>query len=232
MSAGDFPPGPGPSQNPTLYINNLNDSVNPKVLQRKLIPMFERFGKIIEVVAMKSLFRRGQIFVVFANPGPAAKAKEALQGQVVFGKALAIDFARSLSDATLKHRNEEIRRQRKPPSSAEASQRRLNEILVEKRKKIPEMSASSRSSVSKKISHNTLANKTLLVENVPNDESAETFTELFSGFPGFKGARLIAIRGVGFVDFTAEFEATVALAAMNGREVRPGVKLSVSYARK
>jgi U2 small nuclear ribonucleoprotein B'' len=218
----------------TLYVNNLNDGIHPDILQRKLIPMFERYGKIVDVVAMKSLFRRGQMFVIFANPGPAAKSKEALQGQVIFGKPMNIAFARSPSDATLKRRDEEITRQRKPRSSAAESQRRLLDILAEKRKNMeikPSFAVPLRTRLRKTL-HDGLVNKTLLVENVPTDESAGNFTLLFSGFPGFVGARLIAVRGIGFVDFNADFQATVALAAVNGREVSPGVKLTVSYAKK
>lgn len=213
----------------TLYVNNLNDRVHVDALQRKLIPRFERFGKLLDVVAMKSVFRRGQMFIVFANPAAALKAMETLQNEVVFGKPMKIDFARTVSDALLNHQRETITRVKKPLSTAQESQRRIDLIRVTKKKSLTQFIAPPPVMRGPSL---TPPNKTLFVENLPVDFSISEFNEIFSGFPGFLSARLIAVRSVGFVDFGAEFHATAALAAVNGRALRGDYKLIVSYAKR
>ena len=70
--------------NQTLYINNLNEKVKkegmgkvlckftfevyhlPKTeLKKSLYAIFSQFGPILDIVAMKTLKRRGQAFIVF-----------------------------------------------------------------------------------------------------------------------------------------------------------------------
>ena len=223
----------------TLYVNNLNDAIHPDAMQRKLVPVFERFGKILNVVAMKSLFRRGQMFVCFANPAPAARALEELQGRLVFGKPMQIAFAKTACDASLKHTGLPISRTKKPQSTAVETQEKLVARLEAKEANNP---SQRRISIpiqirqhpvqGKRSNYQTPPNKTLFVENIPTDATADEVSLIFSSYSGFVSARVIAVRAVAFIDFAAEFNATVALAATDGREFRPGVNLVVQYAKK
>ncbi|CAE7226879.1 unnamed protein product [Symbiodinium natans] len=51
--------------NQTLYVNNLNDKINVETLKKSLREVFAAFGGIIDIVAMKSLKRRGQAWIIF-----------------------------------------------------------------------------------------------------------------------------------------------------------------------
>ncbi|ORM42366.1 U1 small nuclear ribonucleoprotein A [Babesia sp. Xinjiang] len=88
--------------NQTLYINNLNDRVNVKVLKAALREMFGRFGKIIDIVALTSFWRKGQAFVVFDTVEAAQNAMNHMQGFMFHGHAMRINFAREKSDAVAK----------------------------------------------------------------------------------------------------------------------------------
>jgi hypothetical protein len=50
--------------------------------------MFSQFGKIIDVVALKTLRLRGQAWIVFADVAAATNAKNTMQGFPFFDKPI------------------------------------------------------------------------------------------------------------------------------------------------
>lgn len=57
-------------------------------LRKALYAMFSQFGKILDVVALKTLRMRGQAWVVFADVGAATNARNTMQGFPFFDKPL------------------------------------------------------------------------------------------------------------------------------------------------
>eukprot|EP01054_Gregarina_sp_Poly1_P005723 Gregarina_sp_Poly_1__5722@NODE_3007_length_1456_cov_172_767459_g209_i2_p1_GENE_NODE_3007_length_1456_cov_172_767459_g209_i2NODE_3007_length_1456_cov_172_767459_g209_i2_p1_ORF_typecomplete_len316_score62_04RRM_1/PF00076_22/6_3e12RRM_1/PF00076_22/1_9e08RRM_5/PF13893_6/2_8e14RRM_5/PF13893_6/2RRM_Rrp7/PF17799_1/32RRM_Rrp7/PF17799_1/2_8e05RRM_occluded/PF16842_5/7e05RRM_occluded/PF16842_5/23Limkainb1/PF11608_8/0_0001Limkainb1/PF11608_8/6_2e02DUF4523/PF15023_6/3_5e05DUF4523/PF15023_6/2_3e03Calcipressin len=82
----------------TLYVNNLNDRIKIPKLRELLQSKFEPFGQIENMLTMKSFWRRGQAFISFSTQESATKAMEALQGQMLEGKPMRINYARQESD--------------------------------------------------------------------------------------------------------------------------------------
>ena len=54
--------------------------------------MFSQFGKIIDVVALKTLRMRGQAWVVFSDVAAATNAKNTMQGFPFFDKPIVSFF--------------------------------------------------------------------------------------------------------------------------------------------
>lgn len=105
---GDIPP------NETIYINNLNEKVKTDKLkvrysslparrsarplsgtaltlldvQVSLYAVFGQFGKVMQIVASRSLRLRGQAWVVFDSVEAASKALQQMQGFVFFDKPM------------------------------------------------------------------------------------------------------------------------------------------------
>lgn len=121
--------------NTTLYLNNLNDKVNKDELRSQLFALFTTYGKIIDIVALKSKKMRGQAFLVFTDLAGATSAMRACEGMVFYDKPLVrtrltryrgkhwtiiqhIDYARTKSWATLRKEDPTFI----PPTSANASQ--------------------------------------------------------------------------------------------------------------
>mmetsp|Transcript_103242 Transcript_103242/g.291543 ORF Transcript_103242/g.291543 Transcript_103242/m.291543 type:complete len:185 (+) Transcript_103242:85-639(+) len=75
-------------------------------------------------------------------------------------------------------------------------------------------------------------NRTLFVENLPNEATDTMLSMLFRQYPGFQEVRLIPGRAVAFVDYQNEYQAGMALQGLQGFAMTPEVKLSLSYARK
>merc|ERR1719248_36231 len=92
----DLPP------NHTLYVNNLNDKINPETLKKSLREVFAAFGGIIDIIAMKSLKRRGQAWIIFKEMSSATNALKSLQGFPFYNKPMRIAYAKTKSDVVAK----------------------------------------------------------------------------------------------------------------------------------
>ncbi|KAI3650376.1 hypothetical protein MP228_003857 [Amoeboaphelidium protococcarum] len=78
----------------TLYIRNLNEKINLKVLKNALRGIFQIYGQVREVLAWKNIRMRGQAFVVFADVDQATAAL-AVDGFPLFGKQMQVRYAAS-----------------------------------------------------------------------------------------------------------------------------------------
>ncbi|EMD40840.1 hypothetical protein CERSUDRAFT_103222 [Gelatoporia subvermispora B] len=102
--------------NETLYIKNLNDKVNKEELRTQLYALFTTYGKIINIVAMKTEKMRGQAFLVFSDLASATAALRACEGIVFYDKPMHIEYARTRSYATLQREDPNF----VPPTSVHA----------------------------------------------------------------------------------------------------------------
>merc|ERR1719410_2634463 len=88
--------------NQTLYVNNLNDKINVETLKKSLREVFAAFGGIIDIIAMKSLKRRGQAWIIFKESSSATNAFKSLQGFPFYNKPMRINYSRTKSDVVAK----------------------------------------------------------------------------------------------------------------------------------
>jgi len=119
---GDFKGDDNPP-NETLYINNLNDRVNPKKIKPELEKLFKKYGEIRDIVAMKSFWRRGQAWIIYRKVEQAMEAMKNLQGTLLRGRPLRISFAKTKSDVTAKDEGTfmpRVNRLKRPPGMKKA----------------------------------------------------------------------------------------------------------------
>ncbi|KAI0089159.1 RNA-binding domain-containing protein [Irpex rosettiformis] len=88
--------------NATLYIKNLNDKVQKEELRQQLFALFTTYGRVIDVVALKTQKMRGQAFIVFSDLAGATAALRACEGIVFYDKPMHIEYAKTKSYATMK----------------------------------------------------------------------------------------------------------------------------------
>jgi RNA recognition motif-containing protein len=69
-------------------------------LKELLYDLFVPFGQIIDIVAERTLKKKGQAFIVFVDPRAAATARTALNGVTFRGKKISVEFAKSRSRAS------------------------------------------------------------------------------------------------------------------------------------
>jgi len=106
--------------NETLYVRNLNEKVNKRVLKQQLYAAFIPFGRILDIVALRTTALRGQAFVVFEKLASATSAMQKMQGFDFLGKPMVIQYARTKSDKIAKRLGIHVSRDSKrkhPPST-------------------------------------------------------------------------------------------------------------------
>jgi U2 small nuclear ribonucleoprotein B'' len=74
--------------NTTLYIHNLNDSINKEELRAQLYALFLPYGTVLDVVALKTAKMRGQAFVVFEDLAAATTAMRSWDGESFYDKPM------------------------------------------------------------------------------------------------------------------------------------------------
>jgi U1 small nuclear ribonucleoprotein A len=259
----------------TLYVNNLNDKINTETLKKSLREVFAAFGGIIDIIAMKSLKRRGQAWIIFKEMSSATNALKSLQGFPFYNKPMRIAYARSKSDVVAKADGTYVERPKKivkredlrkgktagaptvsqTQSAPAAAAAAAPAAAVEQKKAAPAPAPVSQKTIQDRIGWNPQQtpaavpkapqqmapqksmgvaepNRTLFVENLPNEATDTMLSMLFRQYPGFQEVRLIPGRNVAFVDYENEHQAGMAMQGLAGFAMTPEVKLTLSYARK
>lgn len=211
----------------TLYVNNLNDRIHTNVLAKNLREIFGAFGKIQDLVCMKSLRRRGQVWVVFADQSSATAALKALQGFPFYNKPIRIAFATARSDVVTKADGSFVERTK----IKNTLDRRENQKNQQKDPAAPGFELPNSTARGRNLPINTVPSKTLFVENLPPEATPEQVQMLFQQMPMLVDVRAIPGRNVAFVDFADETFAGNALNALQGFAFNQSSRLVISYAR-
>ncbi|ORX85641.1 RNA-binding domain-containing protein [Basidiobolus meristosporus CBS 931.73] len=85
-----------PSQ--TIYLRNLNEKVRKDELKMSLYALFSAYGRIQDVVALKTMKMRGQAFVCFEEITSATAAIRGLQGFHFYDKPMEIQYSKTKSN--------------------------------------------------------------------------------------------------------------------------------------
>lgn len=86
-------------------------------LKKCLYAIFSKFGKILDIVALKNLRMRGQAFIIFDQPDSAAQALTSMQSFPLYEKPLRIQFAKTDSDIVAKRKNTFVERPKRRSDS-------------------------------------------------------------------------------------------------------------------
>ncbi|KAL8443640.1 hypothetical protein Emed_006658 [Eimeria media] len=191
--------------NPTLYCKNLNDRVQLSDLVACLYECFSAYGLVLDVVAGRKI--RGQAFVVFSELSSATAALRGLQAKEFLGKPLHLSYAKTKSDAYLKHIDQYKPRKPHAPRTAVVATQAKGGAPTE-------------------------GKFSLFVENLPEKASKASLEILFSQYRGYADTRLVEGRGVAFVDFTTQPLAEVALQGLQGFKLTPRNPLRISHVDK
>nr|CAH8819566.1 unnamed protein product [Trichobilharzia regenti] len=119
--------------NHTLYVNNLNDKVKKNDLKRALYYIFGQHGRLIDIIAMKTMKMRGQAFIIYQEITCATQAYRSLQGFQLFQRPMRVTYAKKDSQQIISLKG----------VSAEVQKRREEEREKRKRKKMAQRAAAA-----------------------------------------------------------------------------------------
>lgn len=229
----DIPP------NQTIYVQNLYEKLPKEELRKALYAMFSQFGKIIDVVALKTLRLRGQAWIVFADVAAATNAKNTMQGFPFFEKPIRISFARSKSDAVAKL-DGSFKPDKERSKKSQAARENLIKRAETKRAAggampgaamMPGMAGPGAAAGGPEGA--APPNKILFVQNLPEATTAQMLTMLFQQYPGFVEVRMVEARpGIAFVEFDSDLSSTTAMSGLQAFKITPEKAMAITYAKQ
>ncbi|XP_061365518.1 U1 small nuclear ribonucleoprotein A isoform X1 [Gastrolobium bilobum] len=230
----------------TIYINNLNEKIKIEELKKSLNAVFSQFGKILEVLAFKTLKHKGQAWVVFEDVYSASNALRQMQGFPFYDKPMRIQYAKTKSDIIAKadgtfvprekrKRHDDKGKKRKDQHDANLAGMGLNPAYPGAYGATPALSQIPYPGGAKSMVPEAPAppNNILFIQNLPNETTPMMLQMLFLQYPGFKEVRMVETKpGIAFVEYGDEMQSTVAMQALQGFKITPQNPMLITYAKK
>ncbi|KAL3531483.1 hypothetical protein ACH5RR_010805 [Cinchona calisaya] len=236
-------PGSDIPQNQTIYINNLNEKIKLDELKKSLNAVFSQFGKIVEVLAFKTLKHKGQAWVVFDDVSSAASALRQMQGFPFYDKPMRIQYAKSKSDVIAKadgtfvprekrKKHDDRGRKKKEQHDANQAGMGLNPAYAGPYGATPPIPYMA--GVKAAIPEGPAPpNNILFVQNLPHQTTPMMLQMLFCQYPGFKEVRMVEAKpGIAFVEYENEMQSTVAMQGLQGFKITGDNPMLITYAKK
>ncbi|KAL3517994.1 hypothetical protein ACH5RR_020583 [Cinchona calisaya] len=231
MLSGDTPP------NQTIYIKNLNEKVKKEELKRSLYALFSQYGRILDIVALKTSKLRGQAWVVFSEVTAASNAVRQMQNFPFYDKPMRIQYAKTKSDCIAKAEGT-YDKKKKQEEKAERK-RRVEEAQHNATSNGPRAESNGGPAVSSRPGRSnaqeTVAdpNNILFIQNLPYETTSMMLEVLFKQYPGFREVRIIEAKpGIAFVEFEDDIQSSVAKQALQGFKITPQNPMAITYAKK
>jgi len=218
--------------NQTVYVANLNESVNKQELRRSLYSLCSQFGRIMDVVALKTRKMRGQAFIVFADIDSATQAKRTLNAFQFYGRPMRCDYARGKSHAVMKEDGTfgkpEKKKEAKPKAAKADKPKAIAAAAAD-----GEMDTADAPEPVKPVVQENPPNSILFLSNLP-DETTDTMIEmLFQQLDGFKEVRQVDGRpDIAFVEYESEDQAANAKDTLQNFKITPQNFMAIAFAKK
>ncbi|KQK22074.1 U2 small nuclear ribonucleoprotein B'' [Brachypodium distachyon] len=233
MLSGDVPP------NQTIYLRNLNEKIKKEELKRSLYALCSQYGRILDVVALKTPKLRGQAWVAFSEITAATNAFRGLQDFDFYGKRMRVQYAKTMSDCFAKADGSYApKEKRKKQEEKAAEKKRRTEDAQQPGPNAPVAPSNVtgyQASRFGKAPQEPPAppNKILFIQNLPDQTTSMMLQLLFRQYPGFWEVRMIEAKpGIAFVEFEDESQSMVAMQALQGFKISPENPMAISYAKK
>nr|XP_043636534.1 U2 small nuclear ribonucleoprotein B'' [Erigeron canadensis] len=228
MLTADIPP------NQTIYVKNLNEKVKKEELKRSLYALFSQYGRILDVVALKTVKLRGQAWIVFSEVTAASNAVRQMQNFPFYDKPMRIQYAKGKSDCIAKADNTFVPKDKRKRQEEKTEKKRdppqaTNGVRADNNGAPAASYQNGRSNTREAMPPNNI----LFVQNLPNNTTEDMLQILFNQFPGFKEVRMINAKpGIAFVEFDDDNQSSTAMQSLQDFKITPQISMAISYAKK
>ncbi|GFP80556.1 U2 small nuclear ribonucleoprotein b'' [Phtheirospermum japonicum] len=229
MLTTDIPP------NQTIYIKNLNEKVKKEELKRSLYALFSQYGRILDIVALKTAKLRGQAWVVFSEVPAASSAVRQMQNFPFYDKPMRIQYAKSKSDCIAK-------------AEGTYDRKKKQEEKAEKKKRGEEAHQTSTANGARADTNGgpaaasrpsgpreeaTEPNNILFIQNLPYETNSMMLELLFKQYEGFREVRMIEAKpGIAFVEYEDDNMSSTAMQALQDFRITPQNPMAITFAKK
>ncbi|GER35209.1 U1 small nuclear ribonucleoprotein A [Striga asiatica] len=230
--------------NNTIYINNLNEKIKLDALKKSLHAVFSQFGKILEVLAFKTLKHKGQAWVVFEDVSSATNALRQMQGFPFYDKHMRIQYAKTKSDVIAKadgtfvprekrKKQDDKGRKKKEQYDANQAAAVLNPAYAGAYGSAPPLSQIPYMGARAVPEAPAPPNNILFIQNLPHQTTPVVLQMIFSRCSGFKEVRMVEAKpGIAFVEYENEMQSTVAMQSFQGAKIDDDSSMLITYAKK
>eukprot|EP00850_Spirogloea_muscicola_P023097 SM000328S12467 [mRNA] locus=s328:80075:81541:- [translate_table: standard] len=216
-------------------------------LKKSLYAVFSQFGKILDIVALKTLKLRGQAWVVFDDITSATNALRQMQGFPFYDKPMRISYAKAKSDVISKADGTFVPRDKKKKAEEKARKKLEDSQQAQYQPGVipadgggygygmpqPGMPMGGMPPRPTMPEAPAPPNSLLFLQALPHETTSAMLQTLFAQFPGFKEVRMVEAKpGIAFVEFGDDMQATVALQGLQGYRISPTHPMQISYAKK
>ncbi|CBI15863.3 hypothetical protein VitviT2T_008419 [Vitis vinifera] len=234
MLSGDIPP------NQSIYIKNLNEKVKKEELKRSLYCLFSQYGRILDVVALKTPKLRGQAWVVFSEVTAASNAVRQMQNFPFYDKPMRVQYAKTKSDCVAKADGTFVPREKKKKQEEKAEKKRRAEEAQQSGNAngrnaetnggpTPPFRQGNQGAREPEAAPNNI----LFIQNLPHQTTSMMLQVLFQQYPGFREVRMIEAKpGIAFVEFEDDVQSSMAMEALQGFKITPQNPMAIAYAKK
>jgi U2 small nuclear ribonucleoprotein B'' len=232
MLSGDIPP------NQTIYIKNLNEKVKKEELKRSLYCLFSQYGRILDVVALKTAKLRGQGWVVFSEVTAASNAVRQMQNFPFYDKPMRIQYAKTKSDCVAKEDGSWVPREKKKKQEQKAERKRNAEEAQQPGMGNGKPASTNGGPASFRqgnvgTQETAAPNNILFIQNLPHETTSDMLELLFRQYPGYKEVRMIEAKpGIAFVEYEDDVQASMAMQALQNFNISPQYPMHISFAKK
>lgn len=230
MLTSDIPP------NQTIYIKNLNEKIKKEELKRSLYALFSQYGRILDIVALKTAKLRGQAWVVFSEVPAASNAVRQMQNFPFYDKPMRIQYAKTKSDCIAKAEGT-YDKKKKQEEKAERKRRAEEgqQAATANGPRADTIGGPAAAYRQGKPGTQDVAepNNILFIQNLPYNTDSMMLEMLFKQYPGFREVRMVEAKpGIAFVEFEDDSQSSVAMQDLQGFKITPQNPMAITYAKK
>jgi U2 small nuclear ribonucleoprotein B'' len=205
--------------NPTVYIKNLDWKLKKQVLKRALYTLGSRYGKVLDIVALRNDTCRGQAFLIMNDTAAATAVIHKCQGLNFFGKDLVLQYSKSTSDKIAKRDGTYVpksKRNKKQPVS----------------KPLESSAPAAESTSTAEAAADNPPSRFLILHQVTSDVTQEMLQGLFSPYHGYVNCQLVPSSATAIVEFQGEPYATLTLQTLQNFQFTHFYKLKFTYGKE
>ncbi|CAH2060050.1 unnamed protein product [Thlaspi arvense] len=227
MLTADIPP------NQSIYIQNLNEKVKKEELKRSLYCLFSQFGKILDVVALKTPKLRGQAWVAFSEVTAASNAVRQMQNFPFYDKPMRIQYAKAKSDCITKAEGTFVPKDKKRKQEEKVERKREEAQRPHTANGPTSQNGAPAPSFQPNGQEAMPPNNILFIQNLPHETTSPMLQYLFEQYPGFKEIRMIDAKpGIAFVEYEDDVQSSMSMQALQGFKITPQNPMVISFAKK
>ncbi|KAL5974717.1 hypothetical protein ACLOJK_031387 [Asimina triloba] len=210
----------------------------PAELRKSLYCLFSQYGRILDVVALKTPKLRGQAWVVFSELTAASTAVRQMQSFPFYNKPMRIQYAKTKSDCVAKAEGSYDPRDKKKKKEDKAEKKRKGDETQHGASNGTDAQSNGMASQAMRqgkpgADEAAAPNNILFIQNLPHETQSRMLQMLFEQYPGFKEVRMIEAKpGIAFVEFGDDVQASIAMQALQGFKITPQNPMSITYAKK